>query len=106
MYVFKDSAAPAHAYTCTQARGATPELRRVADTTSHGLSAGRNSTQTTIGSPSPYSAWPTKKGEEGEGGGSSKTILGLEPCGGGSDRYLWWRRRGVFERFPVSGASR
>ena len=39
-------------YTRTQARGATPELRRVADTTSHGLSAGRHSTQTTIGSPS------------------------------------------------------
>ena len=36
----------------TQARGATPELRRVTDTTSHGLSAGRHSTQTTIGSPS------------------------------------------------------
>jgi len=36
------------AYTRTQARGATPELRRVADTTSHGLSAGRYSTQTTI----------------------------------------------------------
>ena len=35
----------------TQARGATPELRRVTDTTSHGLSAGRHSTQTTIGSP-------------------------------------------------------
>jgi len=28
------------AYTRTQAHGATPELRRVADTTSHGLSAG------------------------------------------------------------------
>ena len=28
------------AYTRTQARGATPELRRVTDTTSHGLSAG------------------------------------------------------------------
>jgi len=40
------------AYTRTQARGATPELRRVTDTTSHGLSAGRHSTQTTIGSPS------------------------------------------------------
>jgi len=37
-----------HAHT--QARGATPELWRVADTTSHGLSAGRHSTQTTIGS--------------------------------------------------------
>ena len=40
------------AYTRTQAHGATPELQRVADTTSHGLSAGRHSTQTTIGSPS------------------------------------------------------
>ena len=51
MYVCKDSAAPAHARTRahrTQARGATPELRRVTDTTSHGLSAGRHSTQTTI----------------------------------------------------------
>ena len=43
---------PVCAYTRTQARGATPELRRVTDTTSHGLSAGRHSTQTTIGSPS------------------------------------------------------
>ena len=43
MYVCKDLAAPARAYTRTQARGATPELRRVADTTSHGLSAGRHS---------------------------------------------------------------
>ena len=51
MYVCKDSAAPAHARTRAQARGATPELRRVTDTTSHGLSAGRHSTQTTIGSP-------------------------------------------------------
>jgi len=41
-----------HQHTRTQAHGATPELRRVADTTSHGLSAGRHSTQTTIGSPS------------------------------------------------------
>ena len=46
MYVCKDSAAPAHtsthAYTRTQARGATPELRRVtADTTSHGSSSVR-----------------------------------------------------------------
>ena len=41
-----------HAYMHTQARGAMPELRRVTDTTSHGLSAGRRSTQTTIGSPS------------------------------------------------------
>ena len=32
------------AYTCTQAHGATPELRRVADSTSHDLSAGRHST--------------------------------------------------------------
>ena len=38
-------------YTRTPARGPTPELRRVAGTTSHGLSAGRHSTQTTIGSP-------------------------------------------------------
>jgi len=37
--------------THTQARGATPELRRVTDTTSHGFSAGGHSTQTTIGSP-------------------------------------------------------
>jgi len=40
-----------HAHTDSrQARGATPELRRVTDTTSHGLSAGRHrhSTQTTI----------------------------------------------------------
>ena len=36
------------AYMSTQACGATPELRRVTDTTSHGLSAGRHSTQTTI----------------------------------------------------------
>ena len=36
------------AYTRTQARGATPDLQRVTDTTSHGLSAGRHSTQTTI----------------------------------------------------------
>jgi len=41
-----------HQHTRTQARGATPELRRVTDTPSHGLSAGRHSTQTTIGSPS------------------------------------------------------
>ena len=32
-----------------QARGAMPELWRVADTTTHGLSAGRYSTQTSIG---------------------------------------------------------
>jgi len=39
------------ACTRTQDRGATPdELGRVADTTSHGSSAGRHSTQTTIGS--------------------------------------------------------
>jgi len=41
-----------HQHTRAQARGATPELRRGADTTSHGLSADRHSTQTTIGSPS------------------------------------------------------
>ena len=38
MYVCTDSAAPAHArraYTRTQARGATPELGRVANTTPH-----------------------------------------------------------------------
>ena len=41
MYVcFKDSAAPAHARI--QARGATPELRRITDTTPHGLSAAAN----------------------------------------------------------------
>jgi len=40
-----------HQHVRAQARGATPELRRVTDTTSHGLSAGRHSTQTTIGSP-------------------------------------------------------
>jgi len=53
------------AYTRTQSRGATPELRRVADTTSHGLSAGRHSTQTTIGSPSlcgrPEGDWRLEK---------------------------------------------
>jgi len=83
------------AYTRTQARGATPELRRVADTTSYGLSAGRYSTkttcvrvyarvlvppnlnihtyiQTTIGSPSLCVA------DQGEERGGSHTILGLE----------------------------
>jgi len=50
MYIF--GVTSTRAYTRAQARGATPELRRVADTTSHGLSAGRHSTQTTIGSPS------------------------------------------------------
>ena len=41
-----------HQHTRVRARtGPRPELRRVADTTSHGLSAGRHSTQTTIGSP-------------------------------------------------------
>jgi len=46
MYVCKDSAAPAHAHIRAhrQARSsATPELWRVADATSHGLSAGRHS---------------------------------------------------------------
>jgi len=57
MYVcmYKDSGfggTSTRAYTRTEARGATPELRRVTDTTSHGLSAGRHSTQITIGSPS------------------------------------------------------
>ena len=51
VYVCNDSAAAPTstcAYTRTQthqARGATPKPRRVADTTSHGLSAGRQSTQ-------------------------------------------------------------
>jgi len=36
----------------TEARGVTPELRRVADATSHGFSVGRPSTQTTVGSSS------------------------------------------------------
>jgi len=35
--VYMYSAEPASAYRRTQARGATPELRRVTDTTSHGL---------------------------------------------------------------------
>ena len=43
MYACKVSAAPAHAHTRAHRPGATPELRRVADTTSHGLSAGRHS---------------------------------------------------------------
>jgi len=65
-----------HQHTRTQARGATPELRRVADSTSHGLSAGRHSTPTTEGRPSLCGR--PKKGEgEGERG-SSKNILGLE----------------------------
>ena len=55
---------PVCAYTRTQARGATPELRRVTDTTSHGLSAGRHSTQTTIGSPSLRCQNPSDLGEE------------------------------------------
>jgi len=38
-----------HAHTGPQHQ---PELRRVADATPHGLSAGRHSTQTTVGSPS------------------------------------------------------
>jgi len=75
MYVQIRRHAPAHARTRahrTQARGATPELRRVTQTphtTSHGLSAAgsRHSTQTTIGyrigSPSPCGR-PT-----GSGGG-------------------------------------
>ena len=56
------------ACTRTQARGATPELRRVADTTPHGLSAGRHSTQTTIGSPS---LCGRPKGERGGRGGGT-----------------------------------
>jgi len=54
MYVcmYRFGGTSTRAYTRTQARGATPELRHVADTTSHGLSAGRHSTHTTIGSPS------------------------------------------------------
>ena len=63
-------------YTRTQARGATPELRRVTDTTSYGLFAGRHSTQTTIGSPSlcdhPWGG--------GGAGGAAKKLLGLEPA--------------------------
>jgi len=53
MYVCKYSAAPAHARTRAHrlaAPRATPKLRRVTGTTSHGLSAGRHSTQTTTGS--------------------------------------------------------
>ena len=56
--------------TRTQARGATPELRRVTDTTSHSLSAGRHSTQTTIGSPS-----LCDRPRGGGGEGSSKKII-------------------------------
>ena len=41
MYVCKDSAAPAHAHTRAH-RPAAPKLRRVADTTSHGMCAGRH----------------------------------------------------------------
>jgi len=48
MYVKIRGGTSTRAYTRTQARGATPELRRVTDTTSHGLSAGRHSTQTAI----------------------------------------------------------
>jgi len=50
--------------------GATPELRRVADTTSHGLSAGRHSTQTqtTIGSPSLCGQPKGGRGGERRGG--------------------------------------
>jgi len=48
------------AYTPTHARGATPELRRVADTTPHGLSAGRHSTQDHRRQP--QSVRPTKGG--------------------------------------------
>ena len=59
------------AYTRTHAVGATLELRRVADTTSHGLSAGRHSTQTTIGSPS---LCGQPKGRRAEFVGSSEMI--------------------------------
>jgi len=41
MHRFGGTNTSTRAYTRTQARGATPELRRVADTTSHGLSVGR-----------------------------------------------------------------
>jgi len=41
------------AYTRAQARGITPELRRVVDTTPHGFFVSRHFTQTTVGSPSP-----------------------------------------------------
>jgi len=68
MYIGNDST-PAHTRTRrTQARGATPELQRVADTASNGLSAGRHPTQTTTGSPSLYIyspnvwLWPRPKG--------------------------------------------
>ena len=44
------------AYTRIQARSTTPEFQRqrVTDTTSHGLSTDRHSTQTTMGSPDSY----------------------------------------------------
>ena len=42
MYTFGGTST--RAYTRTQTRGDTPELRRVADTASPGLSAGRHST--------------------------------------------------------------
>jgi len=48
MYTVK--IASTRAYTRAQARGATPELRRVADTTPNGLSTGRHSIHTTVGS--------------------------------------------------------
>ena len=64
MYVcmYRFGGTSTRAYTRTQARGATPELRRVADTTSHGLSAGRHSTQTTIGRVNP-SHWLREAGQ-------------------------------------------
>ena len=43
---------PIKIYQSGLTRSATPELRRVADTTPYGLSAGRHCTQTTYGSPS------------------------------------------------------
>jgi len=60
-----------HAHTGP--RRHTPELRRVTDTTSHGLSAGRHSTQTTIGSPSSLCDRP----RGGGGRGAARKLLGL-----------------------------
>jgi len=71
-----------HAHTDTQARDATPELRRVTDTTSHGLFAGRHSTQTTIGSPS-----LCDRPRGGGGGGGAAARHSCVTCAG----LRWWR---------------
>jgi len=60
-----------HAHTGPRGAKPEPELWRVTDTTSHGLSAGRHSTQTTIGSPS---LCDRPKGGEGGAGSSKKKI--------------------------------